>query len=58
MSTSKETEAAATRLSTSFTDAASTLFNEPSLGLYYVVEHVQRAVREYPVGARGAQGSQ
>ena len=43
-SSSKDVEAAAARLCTHYTDAATTLFNEPSLGLYYVVEHVQRGV--------------
>ena len=41
-SSSKDIEAAALKLCTHYTDAATTLFNEPSLGLYYVVEHVQR----------------
>ena len=43
-SSSKDVEAAAQKLCTHYTDAATTLFNEPSLGLYYVVEHVQRGV--------------
>ena len=43
-SSSKDVEAAAQKLCTHYTDAATTLFNEPSLGLYYVVEHVQRSV--------------
>ena len=43
-SSSKDVEAAARKLCTHYTDAATTLFNEPSLGLYYVVEHVQRGV--------------
>mmetsp|Transcript_32283 Transcript_32283/g.53359 ORF Transcript_32283/g.53359 Transcript_32283/m.53359 type:complete len:105 (+) Transcript_32283:67-381(+) len=40
----KQTRAAAEKFSSSFSDSIHTLTNEPSLGLYYVVEHVQRSV--------------
>jgi len=36
--------AAADRLCTSTTDVLHTLANEPSVGLYYVSEHIQRSV--------------
>ena len=42
-SSSKEV-AAAEKLCTGLTDTMHTLSNEPSLGLYYVVEHIQRSV--------------
>ena len=36
--------AAADKLTTGLTECVHTLANEPSLGLYYVCEHIQRAV--------------
>jgi hypothetical protein len=39
-----EHSAAADRTCAGITDCAHTLANEPSLGLYYVVEHIQRSV--------------
>lgn len=42
MSATISTEAE--RLTTATSDTLQTLANEPSLGLYYVVEHIQRSV--------------
>ena len=44
MASSSRDAAAADKLTVSLTECVHTLANEPSLGLYYVCEHIQRAV--------------
>jgi len=44
MSSASKEAAAADKLSAGVTECVHTLSNEPSLGLYYVCEHIQRAV--------------
>ena len=44
MASSSRDAAAADKLTLSLTECVHTLANEPSLGLYYVCEHIQRAV--------------
>ena len=44
MATSSRESAAADKLCSGVTETFHTLANEPSIGLYYVVEHIQRSV--------------
>ena len=44
MSAASREAAAAEKVSAGMTESVHTLANEPSLGLYYVCEHIQRAV--------------
>ena len=44
MQSASSSSAEATRACAGVTDCLHTLANEPSLGLYYVMEHIQRSV--------------
>ncbi len=43
-SSHRDTDAAAAKVAHGVTDALHTLATEPSLGLYYVMDHAQRAI--------------